>query len=96
MTSLTTALLDLLKELEDVDLPLIIGGGFGIYLRYLRISQERPQTMFVSLPEPRSTNDLDVFLRAELLLDSSRLKPLREALSRLGYEVIKGPDQARR
>ncbi len=29
--SLKTALLDLLYEVRDRDIPLIIGGGFGIY-----------------------------------------------------------------
>lgn len=33
MPTLQTALLDLLYELRDTDIKLIIGGGFGIYLR---------------------------------------------------------------
>lgn len=37
MPTLTTALLDLLKEIEGANVPLIIGGGYGIYLRYMRI-----------------------------------------------------------
>lgn len=92
MTPLTTALLDLLKELEGHDVPLILGGGYGIYLRYQRIVAERRQTMFRELPEPRSTNDMDLFLRAELLLDSERLKPLRTALTTLGYQVVEGAE----
>jgi hypothetical protein len=92
LTSLTTALLDLLHALEGADVPLIIGGGFGIYLRYTKIAEEGLQTLFAELPEPRSTNDLDLFLRAELLLDSSRLRPLRDALRKLGYEVIEGAE----
>lgn len=92
MTTLTTALLDLLKKLEGVNAPLIVGGGYGIYLRYMQVVEERRQTMFRELPEPRSTNDLDLFLRAELLLDSALLKPLRTAMGELGYEVIKGAE----
>ncbi len=34
MADLTGALLDLLHELEDTDIKLIVGGGFGIYFRY--------------------------------------------------------------
>lgn len=92
MTTLTTALLDLLKELNGTNVPLIVGGGYGIYLRYMQIVEERRETMFGELPEPRSTNDLDLFLPAELLLDSAQLKPLRDALTKLGYEVIRGAE----
>jgi hypothetical protein len=92
MDTLTTAMLDLLKELEGADVPLIMGGGYGLYLRRLQIEAESRQTMVDELPEPRSTNDMDLFLRAELLADSARLKPLREAFGRLGYEVIKGAE----
>lgn len=92
MPTLTTALLDLLKEIEGANVPLIVGGGYGIYLRYMRIVEERRRTMFDALPDPRSTNDLDLFLRAELLLDSARLKPLKDALNRLNYEVIEGAE----
>jgi hypothetical protein len=90
MMTLTSALLDLLNELEGTKVPLIIGGGYGIYLRYMMIMEERRQTLFKELPEPRSTNDLDLFLRAELLLDSEQLRPLRNAMTQLGYEVVKG------
>ena len=90
MMTLTSALLDLLNELEGTKVPLIVGGGYGIYLRYMMIMEERRQTLFKELPEPRSTNDLDLFLRAELLLDSEQLRPLRDAMTKLGYEVVKG------
>jgi hypothetical protein len=43
-------------------------------------------------PEPRSTNDLDLFLRPELLIDSSRLKPIASAITSLGYQVVPGAE----
>jgi hypothetical protein len=43
--------------------------------------------------EARSTNDLDLFLRPELLIDSKKLKPLAEAISRLGYQVVPGAEK---
>lgn len=92
MATLNIALMDLLKEMDGRDIPLIIGGGYGIYLRYQRIVEERRVTMFDELPEPRSTNDMDLFLRAELLLDSNRLRPFRVALSKLNYEVVPGAE----
>ena len=44
-------------------------------------------------PEPRSTNDLDLFLRPELLIESSKLKPLVSAIAELGYEVVPGAEK---
>ena len=43
-------------------------------------------------PEPRSTNDLDLFLRPELLIESEKLKPKAEAIARLGYQVVPGAE----
>jgi hypothetical protein len=40
------------------------------------------------LPEPRSTNDLDLFLKAELLIDPERVMALSSALDRLGYQPV--------
>ena len=88
MPDLKTALLELLYEIRDDDLKLIVGGGYGIYLKreHLRISGQR--TLYREWPEARSTNDLDLFLRPELLIESNRLKPLGAALDKLGYKVI--------
>ena len=36
----------------------------------------------------RSTNDLDLFLRTDLIADSACLRPLRDALDRVGFTVI--------
>lgn len=86
--SLTTALLDLSHELEGTDLRLIVGGGFGIYLKYRDLLKAGSRTLLREWPEPRSTNDLDLFLGTELLTDSRRLVPLVTALDRLGYKPV--------
>jgi len=51
------------------------------------------RTLLREWPEPRSTNDLDLFLRPELLIDSAKLKPLAEAILRLDYIVIPGAEK---
>lgn len=51
------------------------------------------RTLLQKWPEARSTNDLDLFLRPELLVISARLKPLATALQRLGYEVVDGAEK---
>jgi hypothetical protein len=44
-------------------------------------------------PEARSTNDIDLYLRPELLIESGKLRHLSEALSRLGYRVVPGSEK---
>jgi quercetin dioxygenase-like cupin family protein len=88
MPDLRTALLDILYETRTADLKLIIGGGYGLYLKRQIVRDSGIQTLLTEWPEARSTNDLDLFLRPELLIHSARLKPLAQALPRLGYTVI--------
>lgn len=90
---LQTSLLDLLHEMEGTDIKLIIGGGFGIYLKTDHVQRLGMRTLVREWPEPRSTNDLDLFLRPELLIDSAKLKPLAEAILRLDYQVLPGAEK---
>jgi len=91
--SLQTALLDLLHEIRDTAIKLIIGGGLGIYLKTEHVRQLGARTLLREWPEPRSTNDIDLFLRPELLIHSAKLKPLAAAIARLGYQVVPGAEK---
>lgn len=93
MPNLRTALLDLLYETSGADLRLIIGGGYGIFLKREIVRQQNMPTLLREWPEARSTNDLDLFLRPELLINSAKLKPLAEALNRLGYQIVPGAEK---
>ena len=89
LSQLSNALLDLIDNISSENLKLIVGGGFGIYLRHKELLKEgNTKTLFKEWPQPRSTNDLDLFLKAELLADSSKLKPLVDAIQKLGYNPI--------
>lgn len=90
---LQTALLDLLHEMRGSEINLIVGGGFGIYLKIGHVRRQGVRTLFREWPEPRSTNDLDLFLRPELLIQSAKLKPLAAALAGLGYQVVTGAEK---
>jgi hypothetical protein len=92
MNNLKSALLDLLHEIDDTEIRLILGGGYGIYLKGEYIRQNGIRTLFTEKPELRSTNDLDLFLRPELLIHPDKLKPLEKAITKLGYSVIKGAE----
>jgi hypothetical protein len=88
MDPLRTCLLDLVYELRDQNVPLTVGGGFGLFLKRLHLTAQGARTLFSELPEPRATNDIDVFLRAELLADKSRTAALVEAIQRLSYMPV--------
>jgi hypothetical protein len=85
---LLSTLLDVLHELQNENIPLLLGGGYGLYLKQQQIQNTNPPTLLGTLPELRITNDLDLFLKTEILADSARLQPLRAALDRLGFVVI--------
>jgi hypothetical protein len=89
---LQTALLDLLEKIRGSEIRLIIGGGFGVYLKTNYANRQNKRTLLNQWPEPRSTNDLDLFLRPELLIESSRLKPMVSAITDLGYQVVPGAE----
>ena len=89
---LEASLLDLLYELRDTNLALILAGGYGLYRKRQYVLQTGAPLMMQRVPPARSTNDLDVFLRTEVLANSEQAKLLREALDRLEYRVIKGAE----
>ena len=81
---LNTGLLDLLYELRDTDMRLIVGGGYGLYLKRQHLRQSKTRTFFDTYPGERSTEDIDLFLQTEILADFPTL--MRDALKRANYE----------
>jgi hypothetical protein len=88
MDPLLASLLDLLHELEGRAIPITVGGGFGLFLKRQHVTETGQRTLFDQLPEARSTNDLDLFLRAEILADMDRTQLVAEAIRRLGYTAV--------
>jgi hypothetical protein len=88
---LKTCLLEFLYELRDVDFPLILGGGYGLYLKQTHL---QGLSIFPTLisgdfwPSPRATEDLDIFLTTEIVVDRERMGTIRAALDSLGYRDI--------
>ena len=93
MPTLRSALLELLFDLRHDDLPLIIGGGYGLYLKREQVRLQGMRTLLSEWPEARATNDLDLFLRPELLINPLQLKPLADTLRRLGYQPVRGAEK---
>lgn len=88
LTELRTALLDILHETGDMHLHIIVGGGYGIYLKREFVRSSGVETLLKEVPEARATNDLDLFLRPELLIEPEQLRPLANAIGHLGYRVV--------
>lgn len=82
MDPLTTNLLDLLFELREHPVPLTIGGGFGLYLKRMRLDETRERTLFSQLPMPRATNDLDLFIRADVLCNLESMEAVGQPVWR--------------
>src|SRR5262245_58579730 len=66
----------------------MIGGGYGLFLKRGHLAATSVRPLLESRPETRATNDLDMFLRAELLSDLARTREVREAILRLGYTPV--------
>ena len=78
----------LAEDLRVHGIPLIVGGGYGLLLRTDLIRQSGSRTLIPDIPTARSTEDLDIFLKAEVISDPTKTEPTREALDRRGYEPI--------
>jgi hypothetical protein len=88
MDHLTAGLLDLLHELEGQGIPITVGGGFGLYLKRRHLEKTGQRTLFQELPALRATNDLDLFLRVDVLADYHRTQSVAAAICRLGYTPV--------
>jgi hypothetical protein len=87
---LLTTLLDLDAALGS-DPPLIIAGGYGLYLKQLYVGKNSQiQTLFApdAWPVARTTNDIDLVLQAEIVTDSDSMKSFRRVLDQLGCRAV--------
>ena len=92
MDILVTALLDLSVELPELPMPMLIGGGFGLYLkqRSLEKDETSARTIFPgeSWAPARTTQDIDLLLPVEVIVNHEHTDAIRAALDRLGYTPI--------
>ena len=90
LDALKTALLDLLYELRSSNVQLILGGGYGLFLKQESLTHSGHRTLLPvdNWPQPRATNDLDFLLRPEIVTASETMATIREALDRTGFEAV--------
>jgi hypothetical protein len=87
---LKSALLELIRELRPLGLRILLGGGYGLYLKQLSLQGTQTRTFLPqeSWPRPRATADLDVFLPVEIVVDHSNMSRVRQTLDGLGYKPV--------
>ncbi|MFH1435348.1 MAG: hypothetical protein ABIJ56_06495 [Pseudomonadota bacterium] len=86
-----TTLLDLLHTIRGQAFPLILGGGYALYLKQLRLQDLGHRTSIPNhlWPRPRSTEDLDWFLQTDVVCSVNQMTAIRSALDSLGFSVVK-------
>ena len=88
---LLAALEELAVALRAASIPLVLGGGLGLFLmQRLRQEQARAGDVRTLLPAhawppARSTEDMDLILPTEVVADLAQMRSIRKALDRLGY-----------
>ena len=93
MKPLITSVLDLDSALGG-NADLLLGGGLGLYLKqqHLRETEARTLLAMDRLPPARSTQDVDLFLRAEVIASADEISRYRAALDKLGFRVVRGAE----
>lgn len=91
MQPLIATVLDLDASLGG-DARLLLGGGLGLYLKQERLRATGARTLLPMdrLPPARTTQDIDLFLRAEVIASKEEVARYRAALDGLGFTVVAG------
>ena len=83
---LLEAACQLADEFEKIEIPLIIGGGFSQYIRTLYFNKVQ-SLRYPNKILQRSTEDIDLFLTADIIVDYKKVTEISSVLSKLNYEV---------
>jgi hypothetical protein len=69
---------------------LILARGFGLFLKQQLLLSTGERALFPreQWPVPRTTEDIDLLLHAEIAVTASRMSELQKALDGLGFEPI--------
>jgi hypothetical protein len=78
-------LIELANKFQENGINLILGGGLGLYLRY--VSKEKHYELKLNY-NPRSTNDMDIFFTADIITNKNEMETIKNILSELNYIVL--------
>jgi hypothetical protein len=90
--NLHSMLLTLLREIETQKLNVILGGGYGLYLKQMHLLETSTRTLIPkeAWPRARSTLDLDMFFPLEMLLSLEQMKTFRAIIDELKFVPVLG------
>jgi hypothetical protein len=80
------------ENLAAKNIPLVIGGGYGLLLKANYIQRMGARTRLEQIPIARSTGDIDVFLTSEVIIDKNNMAAIRQALDELHYSPVVGAE----
>lgn len=86
-------LLDLLHALQGAEVPLVLVGGFGLFLRQAYREAAGATILYTEPPPARATEDFDALLTLSVLSDLQRVQRLSAVLERLNYQVVPGAER---
>jgi hypothetical protein len=89
---LLSQLRQLAANLAAKNIPLVIGGGYGLLLKANHVERIRARTRLEQIPIARSTGDIDVFLTTEVIIDKNNMAAIRQALDELDYSPVVGAE----
>lgn len=81
-------LIGIIEALHPHGIDLIVGGGYGLYLRTEHILKTHPRTRFSDSLEARSTEDLDFFLSVDIITDVDKMEIIRDVIRQRRYEPV--------
>lgn len=95
MTENSQPILDVLRNelcrltiaLKSYGIILYIGGGYGLLLRQKYVMEGGARTLR-HIPPERSTEDLDIYLTAEVIVDVVAMRAIRDTLRSLDYTGV--------
>lgn len=88
LITLTEELMKLLDACDEAAVPIMIGGGLGLYLRDVYLQTDRSKRYPVR-PDPRSTDDIDCLLSPDVITSKAKMERLRDIITdALGYEPL--------
>lgn len=89
---LLSQLRQLAANLAAKNIPLVIGGGYGLLLKANHVQRTGARTRLEQIPIARSTGDIDVFLTTEVIIDKNNMAAIRQALDELDYSPVVGAE----
>ena len=92
-STLNCTFIQLMSAVEKANLKIVIGGGYGLFLKSELIAQQNLPTILPKFDVgTRSTDDIDVFLDIEIIAEPDQTKMMKQVIDDMGFIVKKGAE----